>query len=183
MTESFKPTNEPLDPLRLRDLPPLHPPADGWDAISAALSADALHKRRGRRRLTLLATAACLLVVVAGVVLRGETPRPSAAGPALATNEPATASIDQEQTLSELITMSQSLEQQLRRLRDGAGPIPGTSAVYVAELEDLVAQVDNQISVSPDSINLWGQRVNLLLDLAQLYQQQWEREYGRMASL
>ena len=38
-------------------------------------------------------------------------------------------------------------------------------------------------SFAPDSINLWGQRVNLLLDLAQLYQHQWERQYGRMASL
>ena len=45
----------------------------------------------------------------------------------------------------------------------------------------MVAQVDTRLSVSPGSINLWGQRVNLLLDLAQIYQQQWEREYGRMA--
>ncbi len=55
--------------------------------------------------------------------------------------------------------------------------------MYVAELEDLVAQVDTELSFSPRSVNLWGQRVNLLLDLAQIYQHQWERDYSRMASL
>jgi hypothetical protein len=61
--------------------------------------------------------------------------------------------------------------------------MPASSAAYVAELEDLVAQVDQQLSYSPDSLNLWGQRINLLLDLAQIYQNQWERDYGLMASL
>ncbi|NND46008.1 MAG: hypothetical protein HKN58_11865 [Xanthomonadales bacterium] len=46
-----------------------------------------------------------------------------------------------------------------------------------------MAQVDQQLSYSPDSVNLWGQRINLLLDLAQIYQHQWERDYGLMASL
>ena len=45
--------------------------------------------------------------------------------------------------------------------------MPAESAVYVAELEDLIAQVDSELSLTPDSIDLWGQRVNLMLDLAQ----------------
>jgi len=53
----------------------------------------------------------------------------------------------------------------------------------VAELEDLIAQLDNELSMTPDSIDLWGQRVNLMLDLAQIYQQQWQIDYSRMASL
>jgi hypothetical protein len=61
--------------------------------------------------------------------------------------------------------------------------MPAESAIYVAELEDLIAQVDNELSLNPDSVTLWGHRVNLLLDLAQIYQQQWEIDYGRMASL
>ena len=61
--------------------------------------------------------------------------------------------------------------------------MPAESAIYVAELEDLIAQVDSQLSQTPGSIDLWGQRVNLMLDLAQIYQQQWEIDYGRMASL
>jgi hypothetical protein len=181
MTESIKPTKQTMDPLGLRELLPLDPPSDGWEEIQAALERDANNPRHGRWRMTLVATAACLLVI-AGVVLRTESPRPVPAGAKVATNETHAASIEQAETLNELIVMSQSLEQKLRRLRSGSGPIPATSAVYVAELEDLVAQVDNQISAEPDSINLWGQRVNLLLDLAQLYQQQWEQEYGRMAS-
>ena len=47
----------------------------------------------------------------------------------------------------------------------------------------LIAQVDSELSVTPDSTDLWGQRVNLMLDLAQIYQQQWQIDYGRMASL
>ena len=39
------------------------------------------------------------------------------------------------------------------------------------------------LSQAPDSIDLWGQRVNLMLDLAQIYQQQWQIDYSRMASL
>jgi hypothetical protein len=69
------------------------------------------------------------------------------------------------------------------KLRQETGSMPAESAIYVAELEDLIAQVDSELSVTPDSIDLWGQRVNLMLDLAQIYQQQWETYYGRMASL
>jgi len=61
--------------------------------------------------------------------------------------------------------------------------MPAKSAIYVAELEDLIAQVDNELSLKPDSIDLWGQRVNLMLDLARIYQQQWQIDYGRMAAL
>ena len=61
--------------------------------------------------------------------------------------------------------------------------MPAESAIYIAELEDLIAQVDSELSLTPDSIDLWGQRINLMLDLAQIYQQQWQIDYGRMASL
>ena len=48
---------------------------------------------------------------------------------------------------------------------------------------DLVAQVDSELSVAPDSADLWSQRVNLLLDLSQLYENSLRRDYYRMASL
>jgi len=79
--------------------------------------------------------------------------------------------------------LSQSMEEQVMKLRQETGSMPAESAIYVAELEDLIAQVDGELSLTPDSIDLWGQRVNLLLDLAQIYQQQWEIDYGRMAAL
>jgi hypothetical protein len=75
------------------------------------------------------------------------------------------------------------MELQVKRLREETSSMPAESAIYVAELEDLIAQVDNELSLTPDSIDLWGQRVNLMLDLAQIYQQQWQIDYGRMASL
>ena len=93
------------------------------------------------------------------------------------------ASEEQDDTLTDLIAMSQMLEIRLKGLRDGTGALPGQSALYVAELEDMVAMVDGELSFDPESLDLWGQRVNLLLDLEYIYQHQWEREYGRMASL
>ena len=44
-------------------------------------------------------------------------------------------------------------------------------------------QVDEELSANPESIELWGQRVNLLLDVTQLYENSLRREYRQMASL
>ena len=61
--------------------------------------------------------------------------------------------------------------------------MPTSSVIFQIELEDLVAQVDEELSMHPDSMNLWSQRVNLMLDLTQLYQNELRREYHAMASL
>jgi hypothetical protein len=37
--------------------------------------------------------------------------------------------------------------------------------------------------MNPESPRLWGQRVNLLLDLSRLYRNQLRRDYRHMASL
>ena len=172
------------DPLGLRELPMLSPDEDGWPAIEQAL----LNRQRARKRMRVAGgwlAAAASVVLVVGLVVRQPGPV-NIAEPgteSVATQTPSAASVADENTVESLIAMSQMLERQLRGLRGETGPMPADSAVYVAELEDLVAQVDNELSFAPDSINLWGQRVNLLLDLAQLYQHQWERQYGRMASL
>jgi len=168
------------DPLGLRNLPLLNPDDDGWPTIARALDQGATRRNRLLRG-AWLAAAASVVLVVAGVL---RDPGPAPAGPAeLATLQPSAASDAQQDPLDSLIAMSQTLERQVRGLREGAGAMPAASAVYVAELEDLVAQVDNELSFTPRSVNLWGQRVNLLLDLAQLYQQHWDRDFGRMASL
>lgn len=174
------------DPLGLRDLPMVTPDTDGWPAIEAALLA-AQETGRKRRHAAVWLAAAASLVLVVSLSMRltgpGETgPGPAAEMAAVAQGQDDTPA-DSGNAVGELITMSQTLERQLRSLREDTGTMPADSAVYVAELEDLVAQVDTELSFSPRSINLWGQRVNLLLDLAQIYQHQWEREYGRMASL
>lgn len=181
------------DPLGLGDLPLLDPPGDGWADIEAALRQD----RRSRRRQRVLggfAVAASLIAVISIVVLRvpaGPTgPENSVPGEQLAGTsesvagaEPSPVAEHTAATMTELVAMSQLLEERLRRLRNDTAAMPAESVIYVTELEDLVARVDHELSVSPDSVELWSQRVNLLLDLEALFQHQFETEYGRMASL
>ena len=182
--------NEPLDmksqdrdPLGLRDLPMLEPGEDGWTAIENALLENRAAGRRRRMAAGWLAAAASTVLVV-GLLIRQPGPGDLTPVPdnSVATQSADPASKPIDETLESLIAMSQTLERQVRGLRDESGPMPADSAVYVAELEDLVAQVDSELSYLPGSVNLWGQRVNLLLDLALIYQHQWERQYGRMAS-
>lgn len=173
------------DPLGLRDLPFLEPAGDGWPGVRQALEADRQRAAR-RRAVTGWMAAAASIVLAVVVTTRLSQPRagdPPGGVPAGATVSEQTASSEDGQTIESLIALSSTLESRLRVLREGAASMPASSAVYVAELEDLVAQVDDRLSQAPGSVDLWGQRVNLLLDLAQIYQHQWELEYGQMASL
>jgi len=182
-------TQEDRDPLGLGKLPLLEPEQDGWAQIRASLQA----QQRGRRNQRLgigLAMAACLMLVVGlslhrpaalveapgtqDTVQRGETPAPPDGDMPI---------VDEAPPLQDLVAMSQMLEQRLRLLRDQTSAMPSESTAYVAEIEDLVARVDGQLGMQPDSLELWTQRVNLMLDLEYLFQHQFEREYGRMASL
>ena len=88
-----------------------------------------------------------------------------------------------EGTLASLIGLSQKLEDDLRLYRAQMGQLPAGALVYRVELEDLIAQVDNELNWNPESIGLWSQRVNLLLDLSNLYENNLRREYRQMASL
>jgi hypothetical protein len=172
------------DPLGLRDLETIEPGYDGWNQIETALKQHQQNKRTWQRRSSWLAVAASLVLVV-GLSLRStENPATGELPPAdFATPETNLASVPVQDNINALIGLSQSMEEQVKQLRQETNAMPAESAIYVAELEDLIAQVDNELSLTPDSIDLWGQRVNLMLDLAQIYQQQWEIDYGRMASL
>ena len=172
------------DPLGLSELGDIEPGYDGWDQIESALQAHQASKRNWQKTGAWLAVAASLVLVISLVLKSPEISAPgSSVSTQLATSEPNPASMTVKDNVIELIGLSQSMEEQVMRLRQETGSMPAESAIYVAELEDLIAQVDNELSVTPDSIDLWGQRVNLMLDLAQIYQQQWEIDYGRMASL
>lgn len=181
MSISFNTVMIHQDPIGLRDLPLLEPDTDGWPAIRNALEQQHVPVSRWKRPAPWLAIAASLVLVVM-ITTRQAPMQPTELGPA-ATQSVDLASNESMEDIDSLITLSQSLEFQLKTLRDETGSIPGSSAVYIAELQDLVAQVDSELSQSPDSVNLWGQRINLLLDLAQIYQHHWESEYGQMASL
>ena len=160
------------DPLNLGSLPLVTPPSDDWPLIRSALV-----KQQRRRRLTrytggLLAVAAMLMLTVGLFIHQPElVPAPGAAPVAA------------PQTLDSLITLSQQLEKHVRTFRSEVGGMPTDSLVYQVELEDLIAQVDDELSMRPDSLELWSQRVNLLLDLSTLYQNQLRRDYHAMASL
>jgi len=174
------------DPLDLSALPLLEPDRDGWPEIRQALETHARLSHRRRQAVGWLAAAATLVLAIGIATYRSGVEQEST--PALALESSATpdrpvASTGHEDTVQELIAMSQTLEQRLRDLREGSTALPAQSAVYIAELEDMIARVDGELSLNPESLDLWGQRVNLLLDLELIFQHQWEREYGRMAAL
>ena len=172
------------DPLGLSDLGDIEPGYDGWDQIESALQSHQASQRSRQKTGAWLAVAASLVLVVSLVLQNTEDSIPGiTTSPEFATSSPNPASVTVKDNVNELIGLSQSMEEQVMKLRQETGSMPAESAIYVAELEDLIAQVDNELSLTPDSIDLWGQRVNLMLDLAQIYQQQWEIDYGRMASL
>lgn len=156
------------DPLNLGSLPMASPPADGWPQIRAELEKTQKRSRLLRYSGSAMAFAAMLMLAV-GVFIHQPAPAPAP------TAVP--------QTLDALISLSQQLENRVRSIRAEVGGMPTDALVYQVELEDLVAQVDDQLSMNPDSLELWSHRVNLLLDLSQLYENQLRRDYDRMASL
>jgi hypothetical protein len=156
------------DPLNLGSLPLVAPPDDNWPEIRGALL-----KQNRRQRLTRFAGAT--LAAAAAVTL--------AVGLFLQQPSPAPGIVEAPSALDSLITLSQQLENGIRSYRSEVGGMPTESLVYQVELEDLIAQVDDELSMRPDSQQLWSQRVNLLLDLSQLYENQLRRDYHRMASL
>ena len=197
------------DPLGLGQLDDIQPNFDGWGEIESALKNQQANKTRWRQAASWLAVAASLVLVV-GLSMRSMLPNqpgnPSQDFstvnhlPQLATTSDNAASLsvndatagsdmkgstdmENADTIASLVGLSNKMQAQVRQMRQQTASMPAESAMYVAELEDLIAQVDNELSYTPDSIDLWGQRVNLLLDLAQIYQQQWQLDYGRMASL
>jgi hypothetical protein len=198
------------DPLGLAKLPMLEPPEDGWEPLRAALEAERRESRGmgngaraghgpfgGPSRAPFAWALAASLVLALGalVVLRqlpptASVPEPLAAGD----SRPGSEEVSQEaadptslpdgepMTVGNLVVLSQRLETRLRDLRSGSGPLSGETAIYVAEIEDLITQVDGALSASPESIDLWGQRVNLLLDLQAIYRHHWEQEYRWLAT-
>jgi hypothetical protein len=189
-----QPMQKQEDPFNLQSLPSVPPPRDGWPVIEAAL-------RRGQQRRLKLRYAGGALAVAASVTLAlglllqqpVSDPAESAPEQSLARTLPSTqvqpgavgipTATPAADTLESLITLSQRLEGRLRALRSGVGDLPAETVVYQVELEDLVAQVDEELSSRPDSLPLWSQRVSLLMDLDRLYENRLRREYQQMASL
>lgn len=180
----------PADPLGLRSLPLAEPARDGWPEIEAELLS---RNRRGRA----LRAGGGLLAVAASAVLAFSLlvdQRTPAENPATAESAQQSVGVGetasepvplplQEPAVESLIAMSRQLEGRIRAYRSGIGDLPSDVLVYQVELQDLIVQVDEELSAAPDSPELWRQRVNLLLDVARLYENSLRRDYYRMASL
>lgn len=186
--------NKHEDPFDLRGLAPVSPPSDAWPAVEAALIEQG-RQRRFRRLTTMGVAAAAVLVLALVLVLDppGSTDpvapdrSPSAqlqssesiSDPAIA---PASGA-DSVATRAALIALSQQMEVRLRDIRGQIGVLPSDQLVYRIELEDLIAQVDDRLSAEPESLGLWSQRIQLLMDLEQFYADSLRREYRQLASL
>ena len=177
---------ESVDPLNLRNLPPVSTDHDGWPAIRAALDEGPNHSRK--RRIAGGALAAAATVVLAVAVTLSPTP----SGPVtpidmdsagVSPGEESVPAPLEEPTVESLMVMSRQLEDRLRQYRDRTGELPTASVVYQVELQDLIVQVDEGLSRNPGSRELWAQRVSLLMDSARLYENNLRRDYYRMASL
>jgi hypothetical protein len=182
------------DPLGLQGLPQVSPPRDGWPAIEASLRRDRRRRMVRRYAASALAAAAVAVLAVTVVVQQPPSGLPAAEpdalsqrdGPLAESGDPAVSAAvitASTATLDSLMTLSQQLESRLRRYRDGLGALPASDLVYQVELEDLVVQVDEELSAQPDSLPLWNQRVTLLRDLERLYRNSLRREYRQLASL
>ena len=173
------------DPLNLRSLPQLTPDKDGWPAIESALL------ERGRKRNWVRVAggalaAAATVILALGLFIGQPFDPPAVDQPGKAQSNPAEelqSAPLRDPTLESLIAMSQQLEGRVRLYRDRYGDLPAGALVYQVELQDLIVQVDEELSMAPASVELWGQRVNLLLDVTQLYESSLRRDYQRMASL
>lgn len=170
------------DPLNLSGLPMVSPPSDGWPGIRAELERKRSRERLARYAGSALAVAAAVVLTVGVIARQPESAPAPAAGPDLAQEQVPDPAPKQE-TLGSLIQLSQQLETRLRSIRSEFGGLPTGSLVYQVELEDLIVQVDEELSMNPESLQLWSHRVNLLLDLSRLYENQLRRDYHRLASL
>ena len=182
------------DPLGLCELPVPEPDAGSlekdWEAVSVALEAG--DKRRRQWWVSTLAAAATVVLVIAVLALPRMNPDVGSAEPQIASETTAPApgspveqsSQDVAQTTTEdLIVMSQTIEQQLRFVRSQVGSMPSELVIYQVELQDLIGQLDDALSVAPDSQELWGQRLGLQMDLMKLYRNQLRRDYHYLASM
>ncbi|MDX1556002.1 MAG: hypothetical protein R3212_08250, partial [Xanthomonadales bacterium] len=157
--------------------------AQDWQVVAGALQADRNRRRAWLGGLAAAASVALVITLLAlprtdeaistGHELAGEQPA-AVAQPDVAAAQPGS---------EELMAMSLEMERQLRFLRSQVGSMPSEMVVYQVELQDLIGQVDDALSLNPDSDALWGQRLGLQMNLVKLYRGQLRRDYAHMASL
>ncbi|MGY6588043.1 MAG: hypothetical protein ACXIUB_07090 [Wenzhouxiangella sp.] len=136
---------------RLKSLPPVDPPPELWTAIEATLEG-----RQHRRRWLLGSGLVALLLVGLTLGLQWLPQHPSGESAEMA-------------QLTELQALSAQLEAQLRdRLNT---PLRLTDIETLILLDDELQWLDIQLASAPDAIELWQQRVDLLVERKRVYEQ------------
>ena len=138
---------------RMKALPSLQPSRDAWPAIHRRLADD---RHRRRTRWMSIAGTAMAASILLGVVVR-DISRPDTLS--------ATAAIDTAKA------QSRALESTILRYNPEARVVDGRTARIAAELEDRIADLDQQLEVTQmregqardlQLLQLWRERVNLL---------------------
>lgn len=179
-------SNNERDPFGLASLAQPQASGDSWPQIEAALK-----RQKQLKRFRWMASAATVALAL-GIFwqlplsesgLQKNKPAQALAESTLPTQSAEPQQDDEPANLAALINLSQQLERNLQLIRGEVAVMPEQALIYQVELEDLVAQVDEAINQNPESLELWSQRVNLLLDLNQIYKVQLRRDYSHVASL
>lgn len=148
------------DLLRLRErlatLPPMEPPADGWERLQARMRADRHARTLARCGWT---TAAAMVLFTATVAVRGGIE---------AWNE-----AKMQQQMKALVAESQRLEDQVRTSEATGRIVSGRTAYAIADLQGRIEALDARLAAARrekrptnEVVDLWQQRVALLDDLA-----------------
>ena len=137
---------------RLKALPSLRPARDQWPILQQKLAAE---RRRRRLRWTVMAGLAAAASVSAVVVVRVRDRHQGAA----------------QLAIDSVMTRSSQLEQLIQSYNPDARVTDGVTAGVAGQLEDRIAQVDQQLQIAQlrenrrseaEMLRLWRQRVGLL---------------------
>jgi len=82
-----------------------------------------------------------------------------------------------------LIAMSQKLEDEIASDMNQNSPVLAANAIIIAELEDMIAVIDEQLASQNTDTELWYRRVTLLADLSAVYAQNRNLYYRQYVGL
>ncbi|MCF6262261.1 MAG: hypothetical protein L3J24_01505 [Xanthomonadales bacterium] len=184
------------DPCQLRSLPAYDAPDDLWSSIQARQEKP--NTSQAVRRPFQLALAASVLLALfltnqlymqnpAELTAPGQTENLNAtAGASISGNDskyiPPDSILGENQS-QRLIAMSQKLEDKIASDKYQNSPVSAANAIIIAELEDMIAVVDEQLARQNKDTELWYRRVTLLADLSAVYVQNSNLNYRQYVGL
>ncbi|MCF6225531.1 MAG: hypothetical protein L3J22_04410 [Xanthomonadales bacterium] len=187
------------DPCQLRSLPAYDAPDDLWDLWPSiqARQEEANTSKTVRRPFQLALAASVLLALFLINQLYMQNPaeltapgKTESLNPiaGMHTSENDTKYIPPDSILGEnqsqrLIAMSQKLEDEIASDKNQNSPVLAANAIIIAELEDMIAVIDEQLASQNTDTELWYRRVTLLADLSAVYAQNRNLYYRQYVGL